>query len=211
MNEPSPPSASTAQQKVTEFLRLLPLTLAIAGLPEADAGKYFNEGQMENRGASLRAAWAFTLWGDPTLQLPEPESPLATRPSVRHAVRGNTISLYQPYEAHDPVTVNPYHSHMLPNARLAGLLYKDLASPQRRFAPLLFAEVHLPKAPHGMVPRLQSRLPADRYVFCWDPRRRSGYLLASPRPKDRGELHFHVSWESSDTAAPAAQSIVRSP
>jgi hypothetical protein len=50
-------SADRQQQKVTEFMRLLPLTLAIAGLPEADAGKYFNEGQMENRAASLRAAY----------------------------------------------------------------------------------------------------------------------------------------------------------
>jgi hypothetical protein len=50
-------SPDRQQQKVTEFLRLLPLTLAIAGLPESDPGKYFNEGQMENRAASLRAAY----------------------------------------------------------------------------------------------------------------------------------------------------------
>jgi hypothetical protein len=45
------------QQKVTEFLRLLPLTVAIAGLPDSDPGKYFNEGQMENRAIALRAAY----------------------------------------------------------------------------------------------------------------------------------------------------------
>jgi hypothetical protein len=45
------------QQKVNEFLRLLPLTIAIAGLPDSDPGKYFNEGQMENRATSLRAAY----------------------------------------------------------------------------------------------------------------------------------------------------------
>jgi hypothetical protein len=45
------------QQKVTEFMRLLPLTVAIAGLPDSDPGKYFNEGQMENRAAALRAAY----------------------------------------------------------------------------------------------------------------------------------------------------------
>jgi hypothetical protein len=49
--------ADRQQQKVTEFMRLLPLTLAIAGLPESDAGKYFTEGQMENRAATLRAAY----------------------------------------------------------------------------------------------------------------------------------------------------------
>jgi hypothetical protein len=163
------------------------------------------------RGASLRSAWAFTLWGDPTLQLPEPESPRTALPSVRHVVHGNSIILFQPGQAHDPVTVNPYHSQMLPNARLAGLLYKDLASSQRRFAPLLFAEVHLTKAPSGLAPRLQSRLPADRYVFCWDPRRRCGYLLASPRAKDHGEVHFQVHWESPEAIASAKQSVVHSP
>jgi hypothetical protein len=153
------------------------------------------------RGASLRSAWAFTLWGDPTLRLPESESPPTALPNVSHVVRGNTIILFRPNQAHATVTVEPYQSHMLPNARLAGLLYKDLRSSERRFAPLLFAEVHLPKAPHGKVPQLHSRLPADRYVFCWDPRRHCGYILASPRPKDEGELHFQIHWESSQDVA----------
>jgi hypothetical protein len=50
-------AADRQQQKVAEFLRLLPLTVALAGLPEAEQGKYFNEGQLENRAASLRAAY----------------------------------------------------------------------------------------------------------------------------------------------------------
>jgi len=45
------------QQKVTEFLRLLPLTLEIAGLPKAEAGRHFNEGQMEVRVNTLRVAY----------------------------------------------------------------------------------------------------------------------------------------------------------
>jgi hypothetical protein len=45
------------QQKISEFLRLLPLTLAIAGLPEAEPGKHFNEGQMEARATTLRTAY----------------------------------------------------------------------------------------------------------------------------------------------------------
>jgi hypothetical protein len=49
--------ADRQQQKVTEFMRLLPLTLAVAGLPDSEPGKYFNEGQMENRAATLRAAY----------------------------------------------------------------------------------------------------------------------------------------------------------
>jgi hypothetical protein len=155
------------------------------------------------RGANVRSAWAFTLWGDPTLRLPEPEPPGNALPIVHHTVRGDTIMLSQPHQAHDAVDVNDYHSHMLPNARMAGLLYKDPGSAQRRLAPLLFAEVHLPKAPQGKTPRLHSRLPADRYVFCWDPLRRCGYLLAAPQAKDDGELRFQVHWET--------KSVVRSP
>jgi len=45
------------QLKINEFMRLLPLTLAIAGLPEAELGKLFNEGQMEVRASNLRIAY----------------------------------------------------------------------------------------------------------------------------------------------------------
>jgi hypothetical protein len=49
--------ADRAQQKVAEFLRLLPLTMEIAGLPKSEAGKHFNEGQMETRAITIRAAY----------------------------------------------------------------------------------------------------------------------------------------------------------
>jgi hypothetical protein len=45
------------QQKVQEFMRLLPLTVAIAGLPDVEHGHHLNEGQMEVRANSLRAAY----------------------------------------------------------------------------------------------------------------------------------------------------------
>jgi hypothetical protein len=45
------------QQKVTEFLRLLPLTIEIAGLPHSDALRHFTESQMETRAATLRSAY----------------------------------------------------------------------------------------------------------------------------------------------------------
>ena len=45
------------QQKVQEFLRLFPLTLAVAGLSQADSGHHFNEGQMEARATTLRTAY----------------------------------------------------------------------------------------------------------------------------------------------------------
>ncbi len=46
-----------AQQKVTEFMRLLPLTVEIAGLGKTDPTRNFNESQMEARVAALRSAY----------------------------------------------------------------------------------------------------------------------------------------------------------
>jgi hypothetical protein len=45
------------QQKVREFMSLLPLSLAIAGLPDCEPGKHLNEGQMEARATTLKAAY----------------------------------------------------------------------------------------------------------------------------------------------------------
>jgi hypothetical protein len=49
--------ADKQQQKVREFMSLLPLSLAVAGLPDAEHGKHFNEGQMEARATTIRAAY----------------------------------------------------------------------------------------------------------------------------------------------------------
>jgi hypothetical protein len=45
------------QQKVNEFMKLLPLTMTLAGLPESEHGKYYNEGQLEARATTLKAAY----------------------------------------------------------------------------------------------------------------------------------------------------------
>lgn len=45
------------QQRVAEFMKLLPLTLEIAGLPRAELGRHFNEGQMEARATTIRHAY----------------------------------------------------------------------------------------------------------------------------------------------------------
>jgi hypothetical protein len=50
-------TADRQQIKFQEFMRLLPLTLAVAGLPEAGEGKYFSEGQMDNRSATIKLAY----------------------------------------------------------------------------------------------------------------------------------------------------------
>jgi hypothetical protein len=45
------------QQKISEFLRLLPLTIEIAGLPHSEPGRYCNEDQMGVRANTLRTAY----------------------------------------------------------------------------------------------------------------------------------------------------------
>ncbi len=47
------------QQKINEFLRLLPLTIEVAGLPQAELGKQFNEGQLDVRVNTLRTAYKY--------------------------------------------------------------------------------------------------------------------------------------------------------
>ncbi len=49
--------AEKQQQKVREFMSLLPLTMALAGLPDAEPGRYFNEGQLDARATAVRAAY----------------------------------------------------------------------------------------------------------------------------------------------------------
>ncbi len=159
-------------------------------------------------GANLRSAWAFTLWGDPTLQLPLPpqsaENP-PRRPFIHHEVHGNTILVSLPEKAETVVRTDKYQVTLSANGLFAGLVRKTKIEDRRPLVPFVFAEVHLPRARPGRTPHLSSRLPSNRWVFCWDERRRCGYLLATPRPDDTGELRFHVRWESVEArnASPA--------
>jgi hypothetical protein len=50
-------AADRQQQKVREFMSLLPLTLALAGLPESEPGRPFSESQLESRATTVRAAY----------------------------------------------------------------------------------------------------------------------------------------------------------
>jgi hypothetical protein len=152
-------------------------------------------------GANQRAAWAFTLWGDPTLKLPQPETPDGSLRPVRHEVTGNTIVLELPGEAYGKVKTTGYQVSMQPNARLAGLVRKEKDEGDKPLVPFVFAEVHLPRAKPGQTPHLRSKLPPSHYVFCWDARRRCGYLLAEPRSRDEKELRFHVEWHKGDAVA----------
>jgi hypothetical protein len=51
-----PASSNELQQKYRQFLDLLPLTLALAGLPPSEA-RLFGEEQMEARAITIRAAY----------------------------------------------------------------------------------------------------------------------------------------------------------
>jgi hypothetical protein len=53
----TPEGVDRQQQKISDFLRLLPLTFEIAGLPHAEVGRYFNEGQMEVRVNTIKNAY----------------------------------------------------------------------------------------------------------------------------------------------------------
>jgi hypothetical protein len=148
------------------------------------------------KGAGLRSAWAFSLWGDPTLRLPAPDRRADAPLAVRHEVSGHSIVLHVPAPKSDKVQTEKYASAAPPNGRLAGLVKKDKDEDDRKpLVPLLFAEVRLPRVHVGEVPRLSSKLPASHWVFLWDGRRRCGYLLASPRPQDVGSLTFRARWD----------------
>ncbi|MBY0525634.1 MAG: hypothetical protein K2R98_19670 [Gemmataceae bacterium] len=163
--------------------------LAYSLLKEKRLGKNAKLG-----GANLRSAWAFTLWGDPTLKLPETTT-TESLAGVKHEVKGHVITVQLPDTIYERVTNGDFHAQMRPNARLAGLLRSDEDS-GRHLVPFVFAEVHLPKAPAGQAPRLRSKLPDANWVFSWDERRRCGYLLVTPRPRDQRELRFHIDYEA---------------
>jgi hypothetical protein len=166
--------------------------LAYSLLKEKRLGKDAKRG-----GANVRSAWAFTLWGDPTLKLPRPPIPDDALQPVRPRVRstpsgGSVIVVSLPDTAYEKVVSTHYQTEMRPNGRLAGLLTRG-EEDDRHLVPFVFAEVRLPPGPPGQKPKLRSRLADKHWVFCWDQRRNSGYLLITPRHKDR-ELRFHVEW-----------------
>lgn len=54
----APEKMDSQQQKVTEFMRLLPLIAEIAGLPKSATGSiHYNEDQMGVRANTLRTAY----------------------------------------------------------------------------------------------------------------------------------------------------------
>ena len=45
------------KRRYREFLDLMPLTLALAGLPRSESGRYYTEEQIETRTFAVKAAW----------------------------------------------------------------------------------------------------------------------------------------------------------
>jgi hypothetical protein len=164
--------------------------LAFAQLKQRRFGE-----QSKLGGANVRSAWAFTLWGDPTVKMPRPTSPEGAVAPVKHVVQGNTITLMLPDDTHDKVESAKYHATVPANARLAGLVRKEEMADRHQLVPFVFAEVQLPKAVAGKTPHLKTKLPETHWVFCYDERCQRGYLLVTPRAKDQGELRFQVAWE----------------
>lgn len=54
---PDDNAAAEMQRRYKEFLDLMPLTMALAGLPPSDSGKYYNEEQIETRVYAVRHAY----------------------------------------------------------------------------------------------------------------------------------------------------------
>jgi hypothetical protein len=51
------PDVERQQQKAKEFMSLLPLTLAIAGMQKCEPGKHFSESQLEARATTIKIAY----------------------------------------------------------------------------------------------------------------------------------------------------------
>jgi len=146
------------------------------------------------KGANVRSAWAFTLWGDPTLKLPRPQPPRDALPGVQQQVKDDVIVLSRPADMYEPMKTEKHFARSWPNGRLAGLVTPGEDEDTHQLVPLLFVEVRLTPPAVGRVPRLLSRVPERNWVFVWDGRRASGYLLVVPPARERGDLRFEVRW-----------------
>lgn len=148
-------------------------------------------------GANRRAAWTFTLWGDPTLNLPRPTPPADALPPLKYEVTKSRLILTLPAKRYPSTEVGVYRSEMWPGGRLAGLFSSD-DDANRHLIPFAFAEVGIPDAPDGKAPRLTSKVPARNYLLKWDARRKVAYLLLLPRAKDTGTIEFQIHWDTAD-------------
>ncbi len=57
MAEATPNPNADIQRRYREFIDLLPLTIALAGLPHSESGRYYGEEQIESRLYTIRHAY----------------------------------------------------------------------------------------------------------------------------------------------------------
>lgn len=148
-------------------------------------------------GANRRSAWAFTLWGDPTLKLPTPARSEGARPAVRASVKDRHVTITLPEERLRSVRVKDYETTIWPNSRLAGLVRPRKETAGGTLAPLVFAELHLSDARAGREPVLHAKYARNRWVTGWDASRKTAYILIVP-PKEVDKLTFRISWRHRD-------------
>jgi len=146
-------------------------------------------------GSSLRTAWAATLWGDPTQTMPAGKPGRDATPWPSHRIQGNTLRI-NPASSRHEVRSAGFQADVWANAHLAGLVRKPAPGQLPNLVPLVFAEVPLANCPAGKVPRLRTRLAEARWAFCWDARRRVGYLIAMPRAGKPDEIRFQIEWQT---------------
>ena len=96
-------------------------------------------------GSNIRSAWAFTLWGDPSLRLPAPPIPTSAAEATRCRVHGDSITLTVPPTAGAEAS-GKFRVPYQPNERLAGLV-RPAADDDKKLVPFVFAEVKLPNGP----------------------------------------------------------------
>jgi hypothetical protein len=149
-------------------------------------------------GANIRSAWAFTLWGDPTLRFPVPACP-PDLDAIGHSAHGRTLTITLPALRHDRVISGSYEARMPPNARLAGLMSMDEEADRQNLVPLAFVEASFKAA--SAPPTVTSRLPQKDWIFLWDGRRSAGYLLVRIGSRENPKLQFHFSRSLVDTTA----------
>jgi hypothetical protein len=145
-------------------------------------------------GANVRAAWAFTLWGDPTFRLGYKATPKL--PAVTASASGDRLMVTIPADRLPELASPKYRATIPANGRLAGLLHTGEKGKQQEMVPLVFAEVSLKGGNGDLQPRLTGTLPAARRVLLHDARRDRGYVVLVPSSTGEVVYKFKVQWEA---------------
>ena len=125
-------SPERQQAKLREFMSLLPLTIELAGLPHSEAGRYYNDGQLEVRATALRTAFKVAAAGFVAGHL--------------DVAPGNAFAAYRTETLHDGLFRGPACGEMfgrVPPRLAEANLFLRINTQQKLFAVLLD---HMPDA-----------------------------------------------------------------